>query len=442
MVFRVSLLFLTLAVSYAAIVEGGISFLTKENLDYLLENGKTVLGVWNAPNCVKCGTDFWDVHYLLYAYKAEEEDFFILGTTTGTDPEFDRKYKIDAGSDGSVYRLFVKGEAKPYYPDEDIDLLTWISLKTGYSPEPDYVFHLTDDTHSQFLRRTKKTNALIFLYIPQNGRSQEIAETFFTVSSLFHKEKSIIFAKVNCLETPGMCGFFNAPKVPAFRYLPFNTTGPAVKQPHFEQGEDMIDYLNAELGTFVSHNGGLNQLYGREPVLDTFAHSFMEMTERKERLRIMKKVANLKNVYRASYKYYKLMKDIVRHGEETLTEELETIEKEMKEIQEEGKEYAKLVARRNVAHQFVRIDWDHKVVMLDPYNFDYVLRDHNVLVKFFITNCTYCETFAPVFEEVAKESSSDVVFAELNVGEYPTFGVGRRGGTRRRVVSRSVRIPR
>ena len=68
------------------------------------------------------------------------------------------------------------------------------------------------------------------------------------MSSLFHKEKSIIFAKVNCLETPGMCGFFNAPKVPAFRYLPFNTTGPAVKQLHFEQGEDMIDYLNAELG--------------------------------------------------------------------------------------------------------------------------------------------------------------------------------------------------
>lgn len=88
---------------------------------------------------------------------------------------------------------------------------------------------------------------------------------------------------------------------------------------------------------------------------------------------------------------------IVRHGEETLNEELETIEKEMKELQEEGKEYAKLVARRNVARQFDRIDWDHKVVTLNPYNFDYVLREHNVLVKFFITNCTYCETFAPVF---------------------------------------------
>lgn len=37
-----------------------------------------MLGVWNAPNCVKCGTDFWDVHYLLYAYKAEEEDVRLV----------------------------------------------------------------------------------------------------------------------------------------------------------------------------------------------------------------------------------------------------------------------------------------------------------------------------------------------------------------------------
>ena len=56
----------------------GISFLTRENLNYLLEDGKTVLGVWNAPNCVKCGTDFWDVHYLLYAYRAEEEDVRVF----------------------------------------------------------------------------------------------------------------------------------------------------------------------------------------------------------------------------------------------------------------------------------------------------------------------------------------------------------------------------
>ena len=87
----------------------------------------------------------------------------------------------------------------------------------------------------------------------------------------------------------------------------------------------------------------------------------------------------------------------MRHGEETLKEELAAVEQEMKEGTGEGKEYAKLVARRNVAHQFIRLNMDHAVVSLDRYNFDYVLRDHNVLVKFFIANCTYCETFAPVF---------------------------------------------
>ena len=103
------------------------------------------------------------------------------------------------------------------------------------------------------------------------------------------------------------------------------------------------------------------------------------------------------------YGWGRSVTQIVRHGEETLKEELETIEKEMQELKDEGKEYAKLVARRNVAHQFDRIDWDHKVITLDPYNFDYVLRDHNVFVDFFITNCTHCETFASVFVEAGEE---------------------------------------
>ena len=51
----------------------GISFLTTENLDGLLEGGNTVLAVWNRVDCTKCATDFWDVRYLLYAFKDESD---------------------------------------------------------------------------------------------------------------------------------------------------------------------------------------------------------------------------------------------------------------------------------------------------------------------------------------------------------------------------------
>lgn len=126
--------------------------------------------------------------------------------------------------------------------------MTWISLKTQYVPAQDYVFHLNDDTHAQFVKRTKKTNALVFLYIPPNQKCQFIAQTYFSVASLFKDEKSIIFAKVNCFETPRLCGFLNAPNVPAFRYVPYNATERAITQPRFNEGEDMVDYLNDYLG--------------------------------------------------------------------------------------------------------------------------------------------------------------------------------------------------
>ena len=121
-------------------------------------------------------------------------------------------------------------------------------MKTQYSPAPDYVYHLTDDNHADFLKRTKKRNALIFMYIPQNQKSQLIYNTFSTVATLFSDIKSIIFAKINCHETPGMCAFFKAPTVPAFRYLPFNMTARKIGQPQFVQGENMIEYLNDYLG--------------------------------------------------------------------------------------------------------------------------------------------------------------------------------------------------
>ena len=112
----------------------GISFLTTENLDGLLEGGNTVLAVWNKADCTKCATDFWDVRYLFYAFKDESDvlywlvpqfQFFILGTTTGTDPELDQKYNVDTAYEGSVFRLFVKGSQSPYLPDEDFDLVTY-----------------------------------------------------------------------------------------------------------------------------------------------------------------------------------------------------------------------------------------------------------------------------------------------------------------------------
>lgn len=56
---------------------------------------------------------------------------------------------------------------------------------------------------------------------------------------------------MDCFETPGLCGFFNAPKVPAFRYIAYNTTAWTGKQIRFDDGEDLLDYLNKQMGMIM-----------------------------------------------------------------------------------------------------------------------------------------------------------------------------------------------
>ena len=89
---------------------------------------------------------------------------------------------------------------------------------------------------------------------------------------------------------------------------------------------------------------------------------------------------------------------MLAHGEDALKEEITSVENALKEeTDKEGKNYAKLIARRNIAHQFEGGIWDHIVVSLTPYNFASVLRGHNVIVAFRIPECSYCDQLSSIF---------------------------------------------
>jgi hypothetical protein len=40
-------------------------------LKQALDEGYTVLAIWNAVECKKCASDFWTVHEVLYAFSDE-----------------------------------------------------------------------------------------------------------------------------------------------------------------------------------------------------------------------------------------------------------------------------------------------------------------------------------------------------------------------------------
>ena len=70
----------------------------------------------------------------------------------------------------------------------------------------------------------------------------------------------------------------------------------------------------------------------------------------------MKKILKLKAKHPASFRYYKLMKEVMADGESVIEKEKTSVESALADMPKEGKEYNKLRAMQNVIRQFVKLE--------------------------------------------------------------------------------------
>ena len=70
----------------------------------------------------------------------------------------------------------------------------------------------------------------------------------------------------------------------------------------------------------------------------------------------MKKILKLKAKHPASFRYYKLMKQVMADGENAIEKEKMTVESALSKMPKEGKEYNKLRAMQNVIRQFMKLE--------------------------------------------------------------------------------------
>ena len=72
----------------------------------------------------------------------------------------------------------------------------------------------------------------------------------------------------------------------------------------------------------------------------------------------MRRILKLKAKHPASFRYYKVMKEVMTSGDSAVAEEKEKTEKALEGMKKEGKEYAKLKRMENVLRQFVKLDFE------------------------------------------------------------------------------------
>ena len=51
-------------------MRSGLNRLSKQNLDNMLRDKKSVLAIWYTKDCSKCGDELWDIYYSVFAFGA------------------------------------------------------------------------------------------------------------------------------------------------------------------------------------------------------------------------------------------------------------------------------------------------------------------------------------------------------------------------------------
>ena len=54
----------------------GLNIMSREKLQYGLDNNYTVLALWNSENCVSCSNHIWEVYRAIYSFMDEKQVLF------------------------------------------------------------------------------------------------------------------------------------------------------------------------------------------------------------------------------------------------------------------------------------------------------------------------------------------------------------------------------
>ena len=57
-------------------LRSGLNVMTREKLQYGLDNNYTVLALWNSENCVSCSNHMWEVYHAIYSFMDEKQVLF------------------------------------------------------------------------------------------------------------------------------------------------------------------------------------------------------------------------------------------------------------------------------------------------------------------------------------------------------------------------------
>lgn len=337
--------------------------LDPDNFDSVVGQGKPALVEFFAPWCGHC-KNLASVYEQLADSFAHAKDKVVIAKVDadGVGRPLGQRYGV-SGFPTLKWFNANGGEPEKYEGGRDLDALSnFVSSKSGVKslvkPPPPPAYKIVDHTTFDEVVLNSDSDVLVSFTAPWCGHCKNLKPTWDTVAKDFASESKCIIANFDADAAPNkpIAEKYGVNSYPTIKFFP---KGHKDQPEDYEGGrseEAFIEFLNEKCGTQRAPGGGLTELAGRLPELDSLASQFFAATGA-ARDAIYKDASQLaENLGPAATHYVRVMEKVVNGSEEYVEKEAKRLASILKKRTLAPAKLDELKIKSNILSAFKRAE--------------------------------------------------------------------------------------
>ncbi|KAG9119775.1 hypothetical protein FRC07_005038 [Ceratobasidium sp. 392] len=296
-----------------------------KNFDSIIGQGKPALVEFYAPWCGHCKSLAPVYEQLADAFShAKDKVLIVKADADGEAKEVAGKHGVTGFPTLKWFGANDAVKSEPYEGGRDLEALaSFIEKNAGVKssikpPPPPETLQLTYRDFDDVVMNPEN-NAIVAFTAPWCGHCKSLKPILEKVAKTYKSESTCIVAQMDADAEVNreVAGRYNVRSYPTIKFFPKGSNKDAISYEVGRSEADFVKFLNEHCGTHRAVGGGLNELAGRLPTLDSLAQRYYTADKAARELIYTEAKAAGQN---ASY-YIRVMEKLATGAEDWVTKE-------------------------------------------------------------------------------------------------------------------------